>query len=71
MDDLSTKRVNRSARNLGDVVLRVHAMFMAAQIALQLPVVCTHHFHGMLPAVSMDHVRLASAAMTDRHVAKS
>src|SRR3954453_12030073 len=31
----------------------------------------SHHFHGMLPRSSMDHVHLASAAVTDRHIAKS
>ena len=31
----------------------------------------SHHFHGMLLRLSMDHVHLASAAVTDRHIAKS
>src|SRR5215207_11179450 len=30
-----------------------------------------HHFHGMLLRALMDHVHLASAAVTDRHIAKS
>jgi hypothetical protein len=60
-----------SARKLVEVALLVHAMFMASEIGLQLPRARSHHFHGMLLRASMDHVHLASAAVTDRHIAKS
>jgi hypothetical protein len=46
-------------------------MFMAAKIGLQSPRASWHHFHGMLPRLSMDHVRLASAVMASRTIAKS
>jgi hypothetical protein len=46
-------------------------MFMASEAGRKSPRTRPHHFHGMLPDPSMDHVHLASAAVTDRHIAKS
>ncbi|KRR24233.1 hypothetical protein CQ13_26105 [Bradyrhizobium retamae] len=60
-----------SARKLVEVAPAVHAMFMASKAGRKSPRAHPHHFHGMLPGTSMDHVHLASAAVTDRHIAKS
>jgi hypothetical protein len=60
-----------SAPKLVEVAPAVHAMFMASEIGPATPCAGPHHFHGMLLRPSMDHVDLASAAVTDRHIAKS
>ena len=49
----------------------VHAMFMASEIGPASPARAHTIFMGCCGGRSMDHVHLASAAVTDRHIAKS
>jgi hypothetical protein len=59
-----------SARKLVEVAPPVHAMFMGVGDRSASRPRSPHHFHGMLPRAPMDHVHPASAAVSDRHIAK-
>jgi hypothetical protein len=71
--------LNSSARNIVEVKIAVHAMFMASGDPVKFAIsrvettqsrALTPHLHGMSPYLSMAHVDRASAAVTHRSIAR-